>query len=88
MPPLAEVIAESKPFATVISAALSKPATASENTRVTVAVSPICRALSERVKEFTAGAVASTVMSAAFWEAVAVVLPARSVCSTRMAPMA
>ena len=56
----AEVIAESEPFSTVISAALLKPVTASEKTRVTVAVSPIMRAESERVKELTAGAVVST----------------------------
>ena len=56
MPPSAEIIAESTPFAAVILASLSKPATASEKTRLTVAVSPICRALSEMVKELTAGA--------------------------------
>ena len=56
-----EVIAVSTPFAAVISAALLKPVTASENTRVTVAVSPILRAVSESVKELTAGAMVSTV---------------------------
>ena len=39
--------------------AVVKPVTASEKTRVTVAVSPIMRAESDRVKELTAGAVVS-----------------------------
>ena len=56
-----DVISESTPFGAVISAVLSKPLTASEKTRVTVAVSPIMRAESERVKELTAGARVSTV---------------------------
>ncbi len=55
-----EVIIGRTPFGAVISAAL-KPLTASENTRVTVAVSPIMRAVSESVKEITAGATVSTV---------------------------
>ena len=55
-PPSEELIAESTPFAAEISASLSNSATASEKTRVTLAVSPICSALSERVKELTDGA--------------------------------
>ena len=34
------------------------------------------------------GALASTLIAAVFWEGVVVVLPARSVCRTRKAPMA
>ena len=56
----AEVISESTPFSAVISAALLKAVTASEKTRVTVAVSPIMRAESESVKELTTGAMVST----------------------------
>ena len=52
----ADFIADSEPFSTVISSALLKAVTASEKVRVTVAVSPICRAVSESVKELTAGA--------------------------------
>ena len=55
-----EVIADSEPFSTVISSALLKPVTASENVRVTVAVSPIFSAESESVKDVTAGARVST----------------------------
>ena len=55
-----EVISERTPFGAVISAALSKLLTASEKTRVTVAVSPIMRAESESVKDVTAGARVST----------------------------
>jgi hypothetical protein len=54
-----EAITESTPFSTVISSALLKPATGSEKTRLTVAVSPIRRALSEMVKERTVGALVS-----------------------------
>ena len=61
MPPLEEVIAERMPFCAVISASLLKAVTASEKERVTVAVSPILRAVSERVKELIAGARVSTV---------------------------
>ena len=56
-----DVINERTPFGAVISAVLLKPVTASEKTRVTVAVSPIMRAESESVKELTAGAMVSTV---------------------------
>jgi hypothetical protein len=48
-------------FGTVMSAVLEKEATASEKTSVTVAVSPVLSAVSERVKEFTEGAVVSMV---------------------------
>ena len=60
VPPLAEAIAVRTPFSAVISSALLKAVTASEKVRVTVAVSPICRALSESVKDVTAGARVST----------------------------
>ncbi|PHX87536.1 MAG: hypothetical protein CK536_05475 [Synechococcus sp. Baikal-G1] len=59
MPPLEVVIAERTPFSTVISALLLKAVTASEKVRVTVAVSPILRALSESMKDETAGGVES-----------------------------
>ena len=55
------VITASVPLATVMSAELEKEATASEKTSVTVAVSPVLSAVSERVKELTEGAVVSTV---------------------------
>ena len=50
----------SVPLLTVTSAELEKEATASENTYVTVALSPDLSAVSERVKEFTEGEVVST----------------------------
>ena len=43
-----------------VRSAVVKPVTASEKTRVTVAVSPIMRAESESVKELTTGAMVST----------------------------
>jgi hypothetical protein len=43
-----------------MSAELEKEATASEKTSVTVAVSPVMSAVSERVKELTEGAVVSS----------------------------
>ena len=55
------VITASVPLATVMSAELEKEATASEKTSVTVAVSPVMSAVSERVKELTEGAVVSVV---------------------------
>ena len=55
------LIVASVPLATVMSAALAKEATASEKTSVTVAVSPVLSAVSERVKELTEGAVVSMV---------------------------
>ena len=54
------VITASVPLATVMSAELEKEATASEKTSVTVALSPVMSAVSERVKELTEGAVVST----------------------------
>jgi len=45
-----------------MSAELEKEATASEKTSVTVAVSPVMSAVSERVKELTEGAVVSAVV--------------------------
>ncbi|MEZ7973882.1 MAG: hypothetical protein QMC48_02505 [SAR324 cluster bacterium] len=48
------------PLTTVMSAELEKEATLSENTNVTVALSPALSAVSERVKEFTEGAKVST----------------------------
>jgi hypothetical protein len=42
--PSLEAITESTPFSTVISSALLKPATGSEKTRLTVAVSPLISA--------------------------------------------
>jgi hypothetical protein len=54
------VITASVPLATVMSAELEKEATASEKTSVTVAVSPVMSAVSERVKKLTEGAVVST----------------------------
>ena len=54
------VITASVPLATVMSAELEKEATASEKTRVTVALSPTLSAVSERVKELTEGSVVST----------------------------
>ena len=53
------VIVASVPLATVMSSPLAKEVTASENISVTVAVSPALSAVSERVKEFTEGAVVS-----------------------------
>ena len=55
------LIAASVPLATEISAELEKEATASENTSVTVALSPALSAMSERVKLSTEGAVVSMV---------------------------
>ena len=54
------VIAASVPLGSVMSAALANPKTVSEKTRSTVAVSPIVSNESEIVKEFTVGAVVST----------------------------
>ena len=54
------VIVASEPLATVMSAELEKEATASENTNVTVVVSPIFNSVSSIVKEETVGAVVST----------------------------
>ena len=54
------VIVESDPLGTVMSAALEKPITASEKTSVTVALSPILSAESDRVNELTVGALVST----------------------------
>ena len=54
------LIAASVPLSAVISAALEKETTASENLSVTVALSPDLSAVSERVKELTEGAVVST----------------------------
>ena len=54
------VIVVNEPFSTVISA-LENPLTASENTRVTVEVSPIFNAVSDIVKEETDGGVISTI---------------------------
>ena len=51
----------SVPLATVMSAELEKEATASENTSVTVALSPALSAVSESVKLSTEGAVVSMV---------------------------
>ena len=51
----------SEPLATVMSSPLAKEVTASENTSVTVALSPALSAVSERVKELTEGAVVSMV---------------------------
>ena len=50
------VIIARVPLLTVISAELEKEVTVSEKTNVTVAVSPTLSAVSERVKEFTEGA--------------------------------
>ena len=55
------LIAARVPLATVMSVELENEATASEKTSVTVAVSPALSAVSERVKEFTEGAVVSMV---------------------------
>ena len=55
---LPDVIVANEPFCTVISALESKPLTASENTRVTVAVSPIFNAVSDNVNDDTVGGVA------------------------------
>ena len=55
------LIVASVPLSAVMSAALEKEATASEKTSVTVALSPALSAVSERVKEFTEGAVVSMV---------------------------
>ena len=55
-----DVILASSPFATVTSSPETKPDTASENTIVTVAVSPIFNAVSLTVNELTDGAVVST----------------------------
>ena len=54
------VIVESVPLGTVMSAELEKLITASEKTSVTVALSPIFKAVSDIVKEFTEGASVST----------------------------
>ena len=54
------VIVESDPLGTVMSAELEKEMTASEKTSVTVALSPIFKAVSDIVKEFTEGAMVST----------------------------
>ena len=74
------VIVASVPLATVMSAVLEKEATASEKTSVTVAVSPALSAVSERVKEFTEGAVVSPVTAKLL--VAALVLPARLVSLT------
>ena len=50
------LIVASVPLLTVISAELEKEATASEKTNVILALSPALSSLSERVKEFTEGA--------------------------------
>ena len=55
------VIVEIDPLGTVTSAELEKPITASEKTSCTVALSPIFKAVSDIVKEFTEGAVMSMV---------------------------
>ena len=55
------LIVASVPLLTVMSAELEKEATASENTNVTVALSPTLRAVSENVKEFTEGDIVSMV---------------------------
>ena len=55
------VIVESDPLGEVMSAELEKEMTASEKTRVTVALSPIFNAVSDIVKESTEGAVMSIV---------------------------
>ena len=55
------VIVDKVPFCTVISLALLNPATASENVRVTVAISPAFNALSLNTKDDTVGAVVSIV---------------------------
>ena len=54
------VIVESDPLGTVISAELEKEMTPSEKTSDTVALSPIFKAVSDIVKEFTEGAMVST----------------------------
>ena len=54
------VIVESAPLGTVMSAELEKEMTASEKISVTVALSPIFKAVSDIVKEFTEGASVST----------------------------
>ena len=54
------VIVARVPLLTVMSAELEKDATVSENSNVTVALSPAFSAVSESVKEFTEGAVVST----------------------------
>jgi hypothetical protein len=68
---------EPLPLATVMSSPLAKEATASENLSVTVAVSPVMSAVSERVKELTEGAVGSTVNNVI--ESVLLTFPAESV---------
>ena len=55
------VIVESEPLGAVTSAELEKEITASEKSRVTVAVSPILIAVSDIVKESTEGVVVSIV---------------------------
>ena len=59
-PDVIEVIV---PFTNVISSAEENPATASENTNVTVDVSPLFNDESDRVKEVTDGAVVSITMA-------------------------
>ena len=54
------VIVESAPLGTVMSAELEKEMTASEKTSVTVALSPIFKAVSDIVNVLTVGAVVST----------------------------
>ena len=56
-----EVIVVNAPLTTVTSDTLANPATASENTIVTVDVSPDCSAVSLIVNELTVGAVVSIV---------------------------
>jgi hypothetical protein len=60
------VIVVRVPLSTVMLLALEKEVTASEKTNVTVVVSPALSAVSERVKEFTEGAVVSTVKELIF----------------------
>ena len=55
------IIVEREPLGLVLSAALEKEITASENSRVTVMVSPIVSNVSEIVKKFTEGALVSNV---------------------------
>ena len=55
------VIVESDPLGIVMSAELEKEMTASEKTSVTVALSPIFKAVSDIVKELTEGSLSSTI---------------------------
>jgi hypothetical protein len=60
------VIIARVPLATVMSAELEKDETDSEKTKITVALSPALSAVSERVNDFTEGAMKSIVKELTF----------------------